>query len=67
MSFICTDCKTIIPQQIALKPGNEIRDMWSQFPFPLDFKVYLFNVTNMDEIQEGKKPKLQEVGPFFYE
>jgi hypothetical protein len=54
-------------QQIALKPGNEIRDMWSHFPLPLDFKVYLFNVTNADEIQEGKKPKLQEVGPFFYE
>ncbi|KAH0954151.1 hypothetical protein HN011_012146 [Eciton burchellii] len=56
-----------IKKQIALKPGNEIRDMWSHFPLPLDFKVYLFNVTNADEIQEGKKPKLQEVGPFFYD
>lgn len=56
-----------IKKQICLKPGTEIRDMWTAFPLPLDFKVYLFNVTNAEEIQEGKKPKLQEVGPFFYD
>ncbi|XP_012225459.1 sensory neuron membrane protein 1-like isoform X1 [Linepithema humile] len=56
-----------IKKAIALKPGSEIREMWSNFPLPLDFKVYLFNVTNPDEIKEGKKPKLQEVGPFFYD
>lgn len=50
-----------------LKPGSEIRDMWTAFPLPLDFKVYLFNVTNPDEIMQGAKPKLNEVGPFFYE
>lgn len=50
-----------------MKPGTEIRDMWSVVPFPLDFKVYMFNITNPDEIKEGKKPRVQEVGPFFYE
>lgn len=50
-----------------LKPGSEIREMWSNFPLPLDFKVYMFNITNPTEIAEGKKPKVQEVGPFFYE
>ncbi|XP_012524456.2 sensory neuron membrane protein 1 isoform X2 [Monomorium pharaonis] len=56
-----------IKSKIALKPGSEIREMWSAFPLPLDFKIYLFNVTNPTEIMEGKKPKLQEVGPFFYD
>lgn len=54
-------------QQIALRPGSEVRGLWSKLPWPLDFKIYLFNVTNAEEIEEGKKPKLQEVGPFFYE
>ncbi|XP_011159294.2 sensory neuron membrane protein 1 isoform X2 [Solenopsis invicta] len=56
-----------IKKAIALKPGSEIREMWSAFPLPLDFKIYLFNITNPNEIAEGKKPKLQEVGPFFYD
>ncbi|XP_066583077.1 sensory neuron membrane protein 1-like isoform X2 [Prorops nasuta] len=57
-----------IKKQIALKPGAEIRDMWSVVPFPLDFKVHLFNVTNADEVQNnGAIPIVNEVGPFFYD
>jgi hypothetical protein len=41
--------------------------MWSNFPDPVGFKVYLFNVTNPMEIQKGEKPALIEVGPYFYE
>nr|ALG36152.1 sensory neuron membrane protein 1 [Sclerodermus sp. MQW-2015] len=56
-----------IKKQIALKPGSEIRDMWSAFPLPLDFKVHLFNVTNPEEITNGGMPIFNEVGPFFYD
>ncbi|XP_072748125.1 sensory neuron membrane protein 1-like isoform X2 [Anoplolepis gracilipes] len=56
-----------IKKAVALKPRSEMRDLWSNFPQPLDFKVYLFNVTNADEIIQGQKPKVQEVGPFFYD
>ncbi|XP_072748122.1 sensory neuron membrane protein 1 isoform X2 [Anoplolepis gracilipes] len=56
-----------IKKAIGLKPGTEIREMWSNFPLPLDFKVYLFNVTNPDEIAQGQKPIVKEVGPFFYD
>lgn len=44
-----------------------MRTMWSQTPFPLDFRIYLFNITNADEIKTGAKPIVEEVGPFFYE
>ncbi|XP_054015227.1 sensory neuron membrane protein 1-like [Hylaeus anthracinus] len=56
-----------IKKQVALKPGSEIREMWSNFPFPVDFRIYLFNVTNPDEITAGAKPILKEVGPYFYD
>ncbi|XP_072748130.1 sensory neuron membrane protein 1-like [Anoplolepis gracilipes] len=56
-----------IKKAIALKPGNMIRDLWTTFPMPLEFKIYMFNVTNPDEIEQGQKPKVQEVGPFFYD
>lgn len=44
-----------------------MREMWSKIPFPLDFKVYLFNVTNPVGIQNGDKPMVNEIGPYFYE
>lgn len=44
-----------------------MRDMFTEVPFPLDFKIYLFNITNKDEVNHGGKPKLQEVGPFYFE
>nr|AWS20447.1 sensory neuron membrane protein 1 [Aphidius gifuensis] len=56
-----------VKKQIALKPGAEMRTLWSQTPFPLDFRIYLFNITNADEIKTGAKPIVQQVGPFFYD
>ncbi|XP_017757979.1 PREDICTED: sensory neuron membrane protein 1-like [Eufriesea mexicana] len=56
-----------IKKQIALKANSEMRDLWSDFPLPLDFKIYLFNVTNHMEIMGGATPIVQEVGPFFYD
>lgn len=54
-------------QQIRLKKGSEMRDFWEKLPQPLDFNLYVFNVTNPTEIKSGSKPIVQEVGPFHYE
>ncbi|XP_001986282.2 sensory neuron membrane protein 1 [Drosophila grimshawi] len=54
-------------RSVNLKPGSETRQMWEKLPFPMIFKIYIFNVTNAREIEMGGKPKLQEVGPFVYE
>ncbi|CAK9811126.1 Sensory neuron membrane protein 1 [Anthophora plagiata] len=56
-----------LKKQVALKDGSEMRGLWSNFPLPLDFMIYLFNVTNPTEIMAGGKPILQEIGPFFYD
>ncbi|KAJ3662460.1 hypothetical protein Zmor_006808 [Zophobas morio] len=50
-----------------LDEGTEQYDRFLDLPFPLTFKVYLFNVENPDEILKGTaKPKLSEKGPYIY-
>lgn len=60
----------IIHQQIIqstrLERGTEQYDRWVVIPQPLNFKVYIWNVTNVDAVQAGGIPILQEVGPYVY-
>ncbi|KAL7302088.1 hypothetical protein TKK_0005317 [Trichogramma kaykai] len=51
----------------ALRKGGVIRKIWSKLPFPIEFRFYMFNVTNPREIDQGAQPIVQEVGPFIYE
>nr|AXU25117.1 sensory neuron membrane protein 1-2 [Cyrtorhinus lividipennis] len=50
-----------------LEPGGEVYEKWKVVPFALDFNMYIFNVTNPDEVMNGAKPILQQVGPYRYE
>lgn len=54
-------------QNIGLKPGSEIREMYATVPFPLTVKIYLFNVKNPNEVTKGAAPLLEEVGPYVFE
>jgi len=36
-------------------------------PFPMDFRIYVFNVTNMQEVNSGDTPMLDEIGPYYFE
>ncbi|BES93073.1 Sensory neuron membrane protein 1 [Nesidiocoris tenuis] len=56
-----------IAQTVQLRKGNEMRDNWAKFPISLEFRVYLFNLTNADEVAAGGKPKVQQVGPYFFD
>lgn len=52
---------------ITLDEKSEIRQMFVNIPFPLEFRVYIFNVTNPKEVDSGEIPTVQEVGPFCFE
>lgn len=41
--------------------------MYLRPPFPIEFKVYFFNVTNPEDVEKGSKPIVQEVGPYVFE
>lgn len=47
--------------------GTEFFTKWSKPPVPLFSRFYLFDVTNADEVLQGKDAHLREVGPFTFE
>lgn len=53
-------------QQSVLKEGTEQFDRWVDIPQPLHMKVYIFNVSNPKEIENGETPIVKEIGPFIY-
>lgn len=59
--------KLMLKRQTELRPGAEMRAMWEIIPFYLGFKIYLFNITNPNEVLNGNKPILEEIGPYFFE
>lgn len=56
-----------IREQVRLEPSSMTFDKWRNITTPILIRYYLFNVTNPEEILEGKKPNVTEVGPFVYE
>jgi scavenger receptor class B, member 1 len=44
-----------------------MRPLFEKIPFPLVFKVYVFNITNSEDVLEGGKPILKEIGPYMFE
>lgn len=42
-----------IEQAITLKPGSALRDPYTKPPFALDFRVWMFNLTNEEEVIAG--------------
>lgn len=54
-------------QNTVIDPNNEMSyTMWKDVPVPFFMSVYFFHVLNTDEILEGKKPKLEQRGPYVY-
>ncbi|XP_024216164.2 sensory neuron membrane protein 2 [Halyomorpha halys] len=56
-----------IKSKIVLNNGSEGMEAWESLPLPLEFKVFIFNVTNPDEVSKGMQPVVQELGPYVYD
>ncbi|KAJ8871779.1 hypothetical protein PR048_028119 [Dryococelus australis] len=55
------------PQKVVLVDDSPAFERWRRLPQPLVTKFYLFNVTNPDEVQNGSRPVLHELGPYVYD
>lgn len=42
-------------KEINVAPGTRLRGFYQKPPVYLDFKIYLFNVTNKDEVNQGSE------------
>lgn len=38
---------------MTVTPDSDVRPLYSKVPFPIDFRVYIFNITNKEEVQSG--------------
>jgi len=56
----------IFNSQLTLSPLSGSFPMWQDLPAPMLASMYLFNVLNPEEVSNGAKPKLQEVGPYVF-
>lgn len=52
---------------MQLKIGTANYERFTKVPIPLTVKVYLFNISNSEQVLKGlERPQFQEVGPFVY-
>ena len=67
-SIALNTCKSGNQSKRVLKPDSLLFDIWKKSPLPVQYSIYLFNVTNSKEVvKSGADPHLQEVGPYVYE
>lgn len=51
---------------MPIKPGSISRGMFLNLPFPLEFHCHIFNISNPNEVQNGEKPELEDIGPYVF-
>lgn len=54
------------PQNVRIDPSSLSFGMWKDIPVPFYLSIYFFDVINPKEILQGKKPEVQERGPYVY-
>lgn len=59
VNYQCEQSATIID-------GSEQYQRFVNLPQPLQFNVYIFNVSNPMEVQQGDLPIVTEIGPYVY-
>ncbi|XP_077593507.1 lysosome membrane protein 2-like isoform X1 [Stigmatopora nigra] len=55
-----------LKKEIVLVEGSRVFESWKRPPPPVYMEYFFFNVTNEEEILNGAKPVVNQVGPYTY-
>ncbi|XP_013144918.1 PREDICTED: sensory neuron membrane protein 2-like isoform X3 [Papilio polytes] len=64
--FVPGVIEDLIINEVVLLDDTEQMERFQEIPFPLNFTVRFFNISNRDEVLAGGVPDLIEVGPYVY-
>lgn len=55
-----------IDKNLILHPDSPTFDAWRQATIPIHANYYFFDVLNVEEVKQGKKPYVEQRGPYSY-
>ncbi|XP_020660876.3 lysosome membrane protein 2 isoform X2 [Pogona vitticeps] len=55
-----------VKQEMVLRNGTEVFQMWEEPSPPVYMQFYFFNLTNPFEVLNGESPLVKEIGPYTY-
>uniref|UniRef100_A0A1A8HEK3 Scavenger receptor class B, member 2 n=1 Tax=Nothobranchius korthausae TaxID=1143690 RepID=A0A1A8HEK3_9TELE len=58
--------KETVKKEVVLRNGTEAFEAWEDPPAPIYMQFYFFNVTNPEEVLDGERPAVVEIGPYTY-
>ncbi|VDK35120.1 unnamed protein product [Taenia asiatica] len=53
-------------QSVVITPTSSVYSNWVSPDAPIYFSIYLFNITNHEDIERGAKPRIEQIGPYVY-
>ncbi|XP_016914043.1 scavenger receptor class B member 1-like [Apis cerana] len=66
--YIINPSKLILEYNLEMRPDSMVFELWKKPPIQIYIKVYIFNITNMEEfLKGGVKLKVEEIGPYVYQ
>ncbi|XP_060067923.1 scavenger receptor class B member 1-like, partial [Ylistrum balloti] len=55
-----------VEQNVVLVEGGATYNIWKDTPIPIYMQFYMFDVKNPEEVLKGKKPFVEQKGPYTY-
>ena len=56
----------MVEKNLPIDKNSHGFDDWLNPPVEISTSVFVWNVTNAEYVENGEKPKLEEIGPFVY-
>ena len=56
-----------LKSKLVISPNSFIFSEWLNPPIPIYMQYWMFNVTNSEQVIQGQKPTVEEIGPFTYQ